>query len=119
MSAKKEENKMAKINAKNGEDKMAAEPRARYKLHICSQNGKVENKEVKLPHLRKTKDRGTGHQRKDESPKDNGNKFPDTYREDKKTIRGSSQMAKKKEFEKGEEVPLLSPNRGPHCEVDM
>ena len=25
-------------------------------------------------------------------------------------------MAKKKEFEKGEEVLLLSPNRGPHCD---
>ena len=116
MSAKNEENKMAKMNAKNGEDKMATEPRARYKLHSRSQSGKVESKEVKLPHLRKPKDRGTGHLSKDESPKNNGKKFPDTYREDKKTIRGPSQMVKKKEFEKGEEVLLLFPNRGLHCD---
>ena len=115
MSAKNEEKKMAKMNAKNREDKMATEPRARYKLHSRSQNRNVESKEVKFPHLKKPKDKGTGHQRKDESPKDNRNKSPDTYREDKKTIRGLSQIAKRKEFEKGEEVLKLSPNRGPHC----
>ena len=116
MSGKNEENKMAKMNAENGENKMATEPCARYKLHSRSQSRKVERKEVKLPHLKKLKDKGTGHQRKDETPKNNGNKFPNTYREDKGKIRGPSQMAKKKEFEKGEEVLLLSPNRGPHCD---
>ena len=79
--------KMAKVNTKNGEDKMAAEPRARHKLHSCSQRGKVERKGVKLPHLRKQRDRRTGLQRKDESPKNNGNKFPNTYREDKRKIK--------------------------------
>ena len=114
MSAKNEESKMAKVNAKNGEGKMAAEPRARAKLHSRSQRGKVESKEVKLPHLRKQKDKGTGLQRKDESPKNNGSKFSKTYREDKRRIRGPPQMAKKK-FEKGDEVLLLSSNKGPHC----
>ena len=80
MSAKNEESKMANVNAKNGEGKMAVEPRARHKLHSRSQRGKVERKEVKLPHLREPKDKGTGHQRKDESPKNNGNKFPNTCR---------------------------------------
>ena len=116
MSAKNEENKMAKMNAKNGEDKMAAEPRARYNRRSCSPSGKVEKKEVKLPHLRKPKDRRTDLQRKDENPKNNGNKFPDTYREDKRKIRGPPQIAKKKEFEKDEQVLLLSPNRSPHCD---
>ena len=101
MSAKNEEDKTAKMNAKNGVDKMVAEPRARYNLRSRSQSWKVERKEVKLPHLRKQRDKGTGLQRKDESPKNNGNKFPGPYREDKKTIRGPSQMAKRKEFEKG------------------
>ena len=78
MSTKNEESKMAKVYAKNGEGKMAVEPRARHKLHSRSQRGKVERKEVKLLHLRKQKDKGTGLQRKDESPKDNGNKFPNT-----------------------------------------
>ena len=72
----------------------------------------MESKEVMLPHLRKPKDQLISHQRKDESPKNNGNKFPNTYREDKRTVRELLQMAKKKEFEKGEEVLLLSPNRG-------
>ena len=107
--------KMAKMSAKNGEDKMATEPQVRYNLHRRSQSGKVESKEVKLPHLRKPKNKGTSHQRKGESPTNNWNKFPNTYREDKK-IRGPSQMAKKKEFEKGKEVLLLSPYRGPHCD---
>ena len=80
----KHENKMAKVNAKHEEGKMAAEPRARYKWHSRSQNEKVESKAVKIPHLRKQKGKGTGLQRKDESPRNNGNKFPDTYREDKK-----------------------------------
>ena len=125
MSAKNEEskmarmnakhgNKMAKVNTKSGEDKMAAEPRAKHKLHGRSQSKKVESKEVKLPHLRKQKDKGTSHQRKDGTPKNNGSKFPNTYREDKRKKRGPSQMAKK-EFEKGNEVLLLSPNKGPHC----
>ena len=115
MNAKNEESKMAKMNAKNGEDKMAAEPRARYILRCRSQRGMVERKEVKFPHLRKQKDKGTSHQRKEKTRKNNGNKFSNTYREDKKTIRGHPQMAKKKEFEKGDEVLLLSPNREPHC----
>ena len=72
MSAKNEETKMVRMNAKNGEDKMAAEPRARHKLHSRSQNRKVESKEVKLPHLRKQRDKRTSHQRKDETPKNNG-----------------------------------------------
>ena len=125
MSAKNEEtkmtrmnakhrNKIAKVNAKHEEGKMAAEPRARYELHTRSQCEKVERKEVNLPHLRKQKDKGTGLQRKDESPKNNGNKFPNTYREDKRKMRGPPQIAKK-EFKKGEEVLLLSPNKGPHC----
>ena len=92
---------------------MAAEPRAKHKLHSRSQSEKVEGKEVKLPHLRKQKDKGTGPQRKDESPKNNGNKFPNTYREDKRKMRGPPLVAKK-EFEKGDEVLLLSPNKGPH-----
>ena len=110
MSAKNEENKMARMNAKNGEDKMAAEPCASNKLHSHSQNSNGESKEVKRPHLKKLKDKGTGLQRKDESPKNNGNKFPNTYREDKRKIRGPPQMSKKKEFEMGERVLLLS-----HC----
>ena len=107
MSAKNEESKMAKVNAKNGEGKMAAELLARHKLHSRSQRGNVERKEVKLPHLRKQKDKGTSHQRKDKTPKNNGNKFSNTYREDKRKIRGPPQMAKK-EFEKGDEVLLPS-----------
>ena len=95
---------------------MATEPRARFNLRTRWQSGKVESKEVKLPHLRKPKDKGTGLQRKDESPRNNGNKSPNTYPEDKKTIRGPSQIAKKKEFEKGVEILLLSPNRGPYCD---
>ena len=66
MSAKDEEtkmvrmnakhgNKMAKVNAKHEEGKMAAEPCARYKLHSRSQCEKVESKEVKLPHPGETK----------------------------------------------------------------
>ena len=113
MSAKNEERKMARMNAKH-EDNMAAEPRARYKRHCRSQSEKVERKEVKLPHLNKQKDKGTSHQGKDKTPKNNGNKFPDTYREDKRKMRGPSHMAKK-EFKKGDEVLLLSPNKGPHC----
>ena len=69
---------------------------------------------MKLPHLRKQKDKGTSSQRKDETPKNNGNKFSNTYREDKRKMRGPSQMAVK-EFAKGNEVLLLSPNRKPHC----
>ena len=96
VSARNEENKMARMNAKNGEDKMAAEPRAKYTLHSRSQSEKVESKRVKLPHLRKQKDNGTSHQRRDETPKNNGNKFPNTYREDKRKIREPSQMVKRK-----------------------
>ena len=47
--------KMAKMSAKNEEDKMAAEPRARYNLRSRSQSGKVERKEVKPPHPGKPK----------------------------------------------------------------
>ena len=96
----------------NEEDKMAAAPQVWCNLSSHSQSGKGESKEVKLPYLRKPKDKLIGHQRKDESPKNNGNKFLNTYLEDKRTMRGPLQMAKKKEFEKGEEVLLLSPNRG-------
>ena len=91
---------------------MAAEPHARH-LHSRSQSEKVERKEMKLSHLRKQKYKVTSLRRKNESPTNNGNKFPNTYQEDKRKIRGSPQMAKK-EFEKGNEVLLLSPNRGPH-----
>ena len=114
MSAKNEERKMVRMNAKQ-EDKMAAEPRGRHKRHSRSQSEKVERKEAKLPHRNKQKYKETSHQGKDETPKNNGNKFPETYREDKRKMRGPSQVAKKEEFEKGDEVLLLSPNKGPHC----
>ena len=68
MSAKNEGNKGARMNAKNGEEKMATEPRARHKLHSRSQSEKMESKGVKLPHLRKQRDKETSVQRKDESP---------------------------------------------------
>ena len=113
MSAKNEERRTARRNAKH-EDNMAAEPRARYKRHSRSQSEKVERKKAKLPHRNKQKDKGTSHQGKDKTPKNNGNKFPETYREDKKKMRGPSHMAKE-EFEKGDEVLLLSSNKGPHC----
>ena len=71
----------------------------------------MERKGVKLSHPRKPRDKLIGHQRKDESPKNNGNKFPNTFLEDKRTVRGPLQMVKKREFEKGEEVLLLSLNR--------
>ena len=61
---------------------------------------------MKLPHLRKPKDRGTGHQRKDESPKNNGNKFPNIYLEDKRTVRGPLQMPKRKSL-KGRRGPTI------------
>ena len=38
-----------------------------------------------------------------------------TLVEDKRKIREPPQIAKKKEFEKGDEVLILSLNRGPHC----
>ena len=113
MSAKNEQGKMVRMNAKQ-EDKIAAEPRGRHKLHSRSQSEKVERKEVNLPHLNKQKDKGTSHQGKDKTPKNNGNKFPDTYQEDKRKMRGPSQMAKK-EFKKGNEVLLLSSNKETHC----
>ena len=113
MSAKNEEGKMARMNAKQ-EAKMAAEPRARYKRHSRSQSEKVERKEVKLPYLNEQNDKRTSRQRKDEGPTNNGNKFPDTYREDKRKIRGPSHMAKE-EFEESDEVLLLSANKGSHC----
>ena len=114
MSAKNEEKKMARMNAKH-EDKMAAEPRGWHKRHSRSQSEKVERKEVNLPHLSKQKEKRTSRQRKDEGPTNIRNKFPNTYREDKRKIRGPSQVAKKEEFEKGDEVLLLSSNKGPHC----
>ena len=89
MSAKNEERKMARMNAKH-EDNMVAEPRARYKRYSRSQSEKVERKEVKLPHLRKQKDKGTSLRRNDESPTNNGNKFSNTYREDKRTLTNGS-----------------------------
>ena len=114
MSAKNEGNKTAKGSAENGEGKMAAEPRARYKRHSHSQREKVERKEVNLPPLNKQEDKRTSRQRKDEGPTNNGDKFPNTYREDKRKIRGPSHRAKK-EFKKGDEVLLLSANKGSHC----
>ena len=114
MSAKNEETKMARMNAKHEEGKMAAEPCARYKRHSRSQSEKVESKGVKLPYLRKQRDKGTSHKRKAETPKNYWNKFSKTYREDKRKIRGPPQMAKK-ELEKGGKVLLLSSNKGPHC----
>ena len=115
MSAKNEEKKMARMNAKH-EDKMAAEPRARYKRHSRSQSEKVERKEVNLPPLNKQEDKRTSRQKKDEGPTNIRNKFPNTYREDKRKIRGPSQVTKKEEFKKGDEVLLLSSNKGPHCD---
>ena len=114
MSAKNEGNKMARTNARHG-DKMAAEPRGRHKRHSRSQSEKVERKEVNLPHLNKRKEKRTSRQRKDEGPTNIRNKFPNTYREDKRKIRGPSQVTKKEEFKKGDEVLLLSSNKGPHC----
>ena len=114
MSAKNEERKMARTNAQH-EDKMAAEPRARYKRHSRSQSEKVERKEVNLPPLNKQEDKRTSRQKKDEGPTNIRNKFPNTYREDKRKIRGPSQVTEKEEFKKGDEVLLLSSNRGPHC----
>ena len=113
MCAKNEEGKMARMNTKH-EDKMAAEPCGRHKRHSRSQSEKLERKEAKLPHLNKQKDKRTSRRRKDESPMNNGNKFPETYREDKRKMRGPSHMAKE-EFEKGDEVLLLPSNKGPHC----
>ena len=114
MNAKNGERKMAKISAENEEAKMAAEPHVRYKRHSRSQSEKVERKEVKLPHLNEQNDKRTSRQRKDEGPTNNGDKFPNTYREDKRKMRGPSHMAKK-EFKRGDEVLLLSANKGPHC----
>ena len=114
MSAKNEEKKMVRMNAKQ-EDKMAAEPRGRHKRHSRSQSEKVERKEVNLPHLNK-QDKRTSRQKKDEGPTNIRNKFPNTYREDKRKIRGPSQVTKKEEFKKGDEVLLLSSNKGPHCD---
>ena len=114
ISAINEERKMARMNAKQ-EDKMAAEPRGRHKRYCRSQSEKVERKEVNLPHLSKQKEKRTSRQKKDEGPTNIRNKFPNTYREDKRKIRGPSQVAKKEEFKKGDEVLLLSSNKGPHC----
>ena len=114
ISAINEERKMARTNAQHG-DKMAAEPRARYKRHSRSQSEKVERKEVNLPPLNKQEDKRTSRQKKDEGPTNIRNKFPNTYREDKRKIRGPSQVTKKEEFKKGDEVLLLSSNKGPHC----
>ena len=69
---------------------------------------------MNLPHLNQQKDKRTSRQRKDEGPTNNGDKFPNTYREDKRKIRGSSHMAKE-EFEECDAVLLLSSNKGPHC----
>ena len=114
MSAKNEEKKMARMNAKH-EDKMAAEPRGWHKRHSRSQSEKVERKEVNLPPLNEQEDKRTSRQKKDEGPTSIRNKFPNTYREDKRKIRGPSQVTKKEEFKKGDEVLLLSSNKGPHC----
>ena len=114
ISAINEDGKMARTNAQHG-DKMAAEPRGRHKRHSRSQSEKVERKEVNLPHLNKRKEKRASRQRKDEGPTSIRNKFPNTYREDKRKIRGPSQVTEKEEFKKGDEVLLLSSNRGPHC----
>ena len=114
ISAINEERKMARTNAQHG-DKMAAEPRGRHKRHGRSQREKVERKEVNLPPRNKQEDKRTSRQKKDEGPTNIRNKFPNTYREDKRKIRGPSQVAKKEEFKKGDEVLLLSSNKGPHC----
>ena len=92
MSAKNEERKMVRMNAKQ-EDKMAAEPRGPQKRHSRSQSERVERKEVNLPHHNKQKDKRTSRQRNDEGPTNNGNKSPETYREDKRKMRGPSQVA--------------------------
>ena len=113
ISAINEDGKMARTNAQHG-DKMAAEPRARYKRHSRSQSEKVERKEVNLPPLNKQEDKRTSRRKKDEGPTNIRNKFPNTYREDKRKIRGPSQVTKKEEFKKGDEVLLLSSNKGPH-----
>ena len=115
INAKNGERKMAKMSAKNEEDNMAAEPRGPHKRHSHSQSEKVERKEVNLAHLNKQKEKRTNRQRKDEGPTNNGNKLPETYREDQRKMRGPPQVAKKEEFEKGDEVLLLSANKGPHC----
>ena len=115
ISAINEERKLARTNAHYG-DKMAAEPCARYKRHSRSQSEKVERKEVNLPPLNKQEDKRTSRQKKDEGPTNIRNKFPNTYRKDKKKIRGPSQVTKKEEFKKGDEVLLLSSNKGPHCD---
>ena len=99
MGSKNEEGKMARMNAKQ-EAKMAAEPRARYKRRSRSQSEKVVRKEVKIPNLNEQNDKRTSRQRKDEGPTNNGNKFPDTYREDKRKMRGPSQVAKKEELKR-------------------
>ena len=114
MSAKNKEKRMVRMNAKL-EDQMAAEPRGWHKRHSRSQSEKVERKEVNLPPL-KQEDKRTSRQKKDEGPTSIRNKFPNTYREDKRKIRGPSQVAKKEEFKKGDEVLLLSSNKGPHCD---
>ena len=113
ISAINEDGKMVRMNAKQ-EDKMAAEPRGRHKRHSRSQSEKVERKEVNLPPLNKQEDKRTSRQKKDEGPTNIRNKFPNTYRGDKRKIRGPSHRAKE-EFEKGDEVLLLSSNKGPHC----
>ena len=74
----------------------------------------MERNEVKPPNLRKQKDKRTSRQRRDETLKNNGNGFSNTYREDRRKVREPSQMAKE-EFKKGDEVLLLSSNKGPHC----
>ena len=113
MSAKNEEKKMVRMNAKQ-EDKMAAEPRGWRKRHGRSQREKAERKEVNLPPPNKQEDKRTSRQKKDEGPTNIRNKFPNTYREDKRKIRGPSHRAKE-ECQKGDEVLLLSSNEGPHC----
>ena len=114
ISAINEERKMARTNAQHG-DKMAAEPRGRHKRHGRSQREKVERKEVNLPPLNKQEDKRTSRQKKDEGPTNIRNKSPNTYREDRRKMRGPSQAGKKEEFNKGDEVLLLSSNEGPHC----
>ena len=117
--------KMAKMSAKNEEKKWrewTPNRKTRWRLsHVGGTNDIVarkvrrwKEKKWTFHPLNKQEDKRTSRQRKDEGPTNNGDKFPNTYREDKRKIRGPSHRAKK-EFKKGDEVLLLSSNKGPHC----
>ena len=84
MSAKNDESKMAKVNAKHEETRWRQSHMRGINYIVARRVRRSEG--VKLPHLKKPRDKGPGLQRKDESPKNNGNKFSNTYREDKRKI---------------------------------